>query len=146
MRPLFAGFADELMKIARVTNLIPYQAADPMVEIIKQKAVDEPHKDYARAALAGAIVAPIASITGKNLGRVLRNRAIRKAMATASPSQVLDLQKELATGPLIGRFRPGPPAAQPAVTYDQLAGDAIMGAIGGSAIEALKKSIEGDKK
>lgn len=145
MRVLLTGFADELVKLARIGTLIPYQSADPMVEIVKQKALEEPHKDYVRSALVGAALAPIASIASKGIGRFMRNKAILGAMKRA-PDQAAELQKELVRGPLVGSFRPGGPTVQPVATYDQLGSDAIMGALGGSAFEALKKTLEGNNK
>lgn len=140
MRAMLYGFSDELTKLARVSKMIPL-AADPAVEILKQKVEEEAHKDYLRAALSGAVVAPLAGLASRGTGRFLRNRALRKAIANASPRQARKLKAELVTGPLLGAVD-----KRPSVSYDQLASDAIAGALGATALRGIKRSISGNSQ
>jgi hypothetical protein len=145
MNQMLHGFADELVKIAGVGKLIPYSAADPMIEIIKQQNIEQDKKDYIRSAIAGAALAPVASIASRGLGRFMKNRAIRSAMSQVDGPARQALEQQLRSGPLVGRVRAYPQGVEPLVTTPDIATDAIMGALGGTALEALKKKIQGEK-
>lgn len=167
MSHFLSGFRGEMLKLASFENgpvpLILTKNPDEatlrraMHDVKRHEAHDESWKEkvhapggpvsrnYLASMLIGAAAAPMTSIIGKGLGRVIRNRAVlRAARHAGDEARRLELLGKVEKGPLIGRFHPDTPAnMRPAVDSSELGGRVAAGVMTGSLVSALRDHFSG---
>ena len=96
-------------------------------------------KNYLAATTLGAIAAPALSLVGRKAGRVFHNKAVMRAMKSATKTQKRKLKKQMKTGPVLGSGIPkAKPGKDPLITTPELGGQAVRGALYGSVLQMLK--------
>lgn len=107
-------------------------------------------KNYLAAAVLGAMTAPAVFLAGRGAGRVFHNSAVKAAIkATKSPRKRLELKKQFQTGPVVSTGIPRPkPGLEPLISTSEAGGQAVRGALYGSALQMLKDryTIKSSKK
>jgi hypothetical protein len=159
MQPLLLGFTHELVKLSTSAK-VDVDLNQAYREAKKDTSGDEKtenalkqlrgsgrrvSRDYLASAILGATLSPAAALMGKRFSRGLHNKEILRALAKArSGKERTMLSKEIYSGKLMGRMKPGRPKhQQPTMTRAELAGYTVRGGIMGSLVQALRDRFAG---
>ena len=153
MQTFVQSFAGEIVKLAVGRELVDraYREArsdalnsEPGILSSLRGSSAPRSRDYLSSALIGAAATPALGLVAKSIGRALRNKSIRHAMATASGDGRLMLEQQLERGPLLGKFAPTATIGELTLfSHDELLSQGAVGGLMGSAVQALRDRFAG---
>jgi len=152
MEPLLAGFGDELEKLAKDDEFAKQRRAlardlrkitrgknRPSLESLRGKSSPR-QRDYVASAAIGAAAYPAIVVLQGLVRRKLGNRALSKAMATASRKGKKRLKSRMDVSPMVGSITA---KKRPRISKQDLAAVAIRGGAMGSILQMVRDRYAG---
>jgi hypothetical protein len=152
MGPLLVGFGDEIEKLAKDDEFAKQRRAlardlrkvtrvkgSPKVESLRGKSSPR-QRDYVASAAIGAAAYPAIVVLQQLARRKFGNRALSKAMATASKKDRKRLKSRMDVSPLVGSITA---KKRPRISKQDLAAVSVRGGAMGSLLQMVRDRYAG---